>query len=316
MRRFSIFTLIILCLTSCSRFDNQFGGNIEIPDFDLPKTVDFEQNLSAYEIFQGNFSDLVPSEDFHLLELSSVLFSDYTHKQRLVKIPAGTQMSKLDDGSLFFPNGTILVKTFFYYFDERDLELGKRVIESRLLIKEDDHWNVATYIWNESQTDASLELNGADTQISWIDAYGSDVSTLYHIPNENECITCHQSNINISPIGPSLMNLNREVVRNGSDINQLAHLQSLGILDQFDVAEVDQIVNYKNLNIALKERARAYFAMNCAHCHNPDGWDESSSRDFGDEREVGQKGEIVQVGVFFPIFSPRCVACPKSPASE
>lgn len=280
MKRTIIYTIafIFLSITACTRFNN--NPDVQIPDFDFPQTVVFEQNLSAYNIFEGTAADLIPVDGFHLLELTSILFTDYAHKQRLVKVPTGTQMNKLSDGSIGFPNGTILTKTFFYYQDERDTSLGKRIIETRLLIKENDIWNIATYLWNEAQTEATLELNGVDTQVDWIDVEGNNLSTLYHVPDENECITCHQSSSSMTPIGPTLRNLNRMVERNGSNLNQLNHLQSVGVLDDFQLTQVSQIVDYNDSSVSLAERGRAYLAMNCAHCHQPDAWDKSAERDF------------------------------------
>jgi len=270
--------LILFMLISCRK--EEFNRDIEIPDFNFQKTVVFEDSLSSYEIFEGAPSNLSPSEGFELLELSSVLFTDYSHKQRLVKIPVGTQMTKSGDGTIDFPNGTILTKTFFYYNDERDTTIGKRVVETRLEIKENDVWNVATFVWNQNQTDAILELDGLDTPISWIDENGIGRSTIYHIPTENECMTCHQSNSKMTPLGPTLLNLNRNVERNGNTLNQITHLQNLDLLNNFSVNQIGKMVNYDDFNTSLEERGRAYLAMNCAHCHNPNSWERSAEREF------------------------------------
>ena len=104
--------VILIVVISCNK--EEFNRDIEIPDFNFPKTVVFEDSLSSYEIFEGTPSNLTPTEDFELLELSSVLFTDYSHKQRLLKIPSGTQMIKSSDETIDFPNGTILTKTFFF----------------------------------------------------------------------------------------------------------------------------------------------------------------------------------------------------------
>lgn len=201
-------------------------------------------------------------------------------------------MTKSDGETIHFPNGTILTKTFFYYNDERDTTLGKRVVETRLEIKENDVWNVATYIWNQNQTDAMLELNGLDTSISWIDKNGIGRSTMYHIPTENECMTCHQSNSEMTPLGPTLLNLNRKVERNGNMLNQITHLQNSGLLNQFSVHQIGQMVDYNDLNASLEDRGKAYLAMNCAHCHNPNGWEGASERefDFGYETPLNEAG--------------------------
>ncbi len=285
--------LLSLSLDSCEDVNTRWDDEISIPEFNYPQTVDFEDNLSSYEIYQGEMADLAPTEDFHLLELSSTLFTDYAYKQRLIKIPSGTQIQDLNDDSISFPDGTILVKTFYYLNDERDAKEGKRIIESRLLIKENNSWNVATYTWNDSQTEARLELDGDDTRVSWLDSNGNNLSTAYHIPSKNECGTCHQSKSKLTPIGPTLRNLNREVIRHGENINQITYLQSVGLInDRIDITDLPQIADYKNSELELSVRGRAYLDMNCAHCHNPNGWDKSNERnfDFRNETPLEQTG--------------------------
>lgn len=274
---------IVICsflfLISVSSFFNSCRkDNDEV--IPIPMTVEFEQTLSSYNIYQGTLKNLEPSSNFHLIELNSSLFSNYAKKQRLVKIPVGTKIIKNENGIPLFPEGTILVKTFFYYNDERDENLGKKVIETRLLIKSEGLWNVATYIWNDNQTSATLELNGFDTQVSWITSTGINRSITYHFPDQDECASCHQANSEVLPIGPSLRNMNIDVMRSNTTINQLEHFQSIGVLNTFDVSQINQISNYHDLNLSLEERARAYFDMNCAHCHNPSGWKKATSRSF------------------------------------
>ncbi|MCG8328008.1 MAG: hypothetical protein MI974_10005 [Chitinophagales bacterium] len=278
----SLFTIAVsipLLLESCSKDDEM------IP---IPETEQFEQNLSAYNIYQGEIKDLIPSSDFQLLELSASLFVNYAEKQRLVKLPDGEQMTMNGNGSPIFPNGTILVKTFYYFNDERDATLGKKIIETRLLIKNEGLWNVATYVWNESQTEASLDLDGFDTQVNWINLSGNNRSIMYHVPNQNECVSCHQLNSEVVPLGPTLRNMNFEVMRNGTAINQLAHLQSIGILNDFNISQINQIPDYNNESTNLAERGRAYLDMNCAHCHNPSAWSKPAGKgyDFRFETEL------------------------------
>jgi mono/diheme cytochrome c family protein len=221
-----------------------------------------------------------------LLEMSSILYSDYAQKQRLVKVPVGTQLERTSDGLIDFPNGTILVKTFFYYYDERDTSLGKRVIETRLLVREDSAWNVATYLWNEARDEATVEFNGHDTDVEWIDGKGTSRSTFYHVPTEDECFTCHQSNESMIPLRTKLRNLNHTVELDGQQVNQIEHLQSLGILGDFDLSLAPKIVGYEDASFSLADRGRAYLEMNCTHCHNPDGWDKANERDFDFRYEI------------------------------
>ena len=278
MKKIIALLIVILIIISCGKDD--FINVIEIPEFSFPTTIVFKDSLSAYDIFEGTPSNLIPTQGFELIELSSVLFTDYAYKQRLVKLPSGTKMSKTLDQNIDFPNGTILTKTFYYYIDERDTSLGKRIIETRLEIKENDVWNLATYVWNQQQNEAILQLDGADTPISWIDEKGDNRSINYHVPTENECMTCHQSNAQTAPLGPTLLNLNRNVSRNGNTINQIEHLQAIGLLNDVSISQIDVMVDYNDLNAPLSDKGRAYLNMNCAHCHNPNAWERSASRDF------------------------------------
>lgn len=272
-----ILGIILIAFGACN--DDGFDDEIEIPQFNFPTTIQFEDSLSSYNIYEGNPSELIPNEHFYLLELSSILFTDYSHKQRLLKVPEGSQLTRLNDGTIDFPNGTILTKTFYYYADERDQSLGKRIIETRLLIRENNLWNAATYIWNDSQTNAFLELNGLDTQVSWTNSNGNNITTLYHVPTENECATCHQSNSTMTPLGTKFRNLNRLVERNGVSVNQIEHLQILGLINSFQLTEISDIADYNNINASLNSRGRAYLDLNCAHCHNPNAWEEPAMQD-------------------------------------
>lgn len=286
--------LLLLSLTSFFLFScNQEENNeVRIPNFNYPESITFESSLSAYNIFDGVASDLSPSSEYHLLELSSVLFTDYAYKQRLVKLPSGEKMSKLSDGRIDFPDGTILVKTFYYYEDERDTSGDKNIIETRLLIKENDTWNIATYEWNNAQTDASLSLQGVDKQISWVDKNGSSQSTQYHLPSQNECITCHQSDDVMKPIGPTVRNLNRDVERDVITTNQLDYFMTAGLLESLDPSTEATIVDYKDETQTIQDRGRAYLDMNCSHCHNPAGWERCAQQDldFRYETSLAESG--------------------------
>ena len=230
--------------------------------------IDFAANLSTYNIYQGVMSDLIPSDDFHLLELSTALFTDYAEKQRLVKVPAGTMMVSDGDGLPVFPDGTILVKTFYYYHDVRNPSAGKRIIETRLEIKQDNRWDIVSYVWNDAQTEATLAPNGLATQVSWVNDQGLSRRIAYEVPSQAQCIECHRTAQNeVIPIGPKLRNLNHEVIRFGESVNQLQHLQSMNTLNSFDHTTIASLPNINDPTVSLAEKGRAYLDMNCSHCH-------------------------------------------------
>ena len=55
------------------------------------------------------------------------------------------------DESYEFPIGAVLIKNFYYYKDARSPELGKQLIETRLLINRESGWDALTYVWDELQ---------------------------------------------------------------------------------------------------------------------------------------------------------------------
>lgn len=275
MTTVSILNIFVLLNVGCD------GGDVPIPD-----TVSFKENLSEYEIYDGNMNDIIPNENFFLYELHSPLFSNYSKKQRLIQLPDGEQIRKVDNGMPLFPEGTIIVKTFYYDLDERDAELGKQIIETRLLIKKEGLWNVGTYVWNEEQTEATLTLDGFDRDVTWIDENGDIQEIQYEYPDQRDCVSCHQRNEEVTPLGPTLRNLNIDINREEESVNQLEYFQLNEHLDDFEITTVSKIPDYKNENNSVEEKARAYFDMNCSHCHRPGAWKKATERDFDFQYET------------------------------
>lgn len=257
-----LYLFFTVFISSCNKYEL----------IDIPNNIKFSQNLSDYKIFQGNLSHLNPSEGLELYELSTPLFTDYSEKQRLIKIPKGLKIKALGDGIPDFPDGTTFVKTFFYYNDKNDLSKGKKIIETRLLIKDKIKWNVATYVWNQNQTDATLQTEGSDQKISWIDNTGKTRNINYHIPANKECSTCHQSQNSIIPLGPKLRNLNFDVIRNDIKINQLKYFQDLNMFEAIDISTINTLPDWQDAKFKTEQRARAYLDINCSHCHSSKGF--------------------------------------------
>lgn len=270
-----------------------FGGPEDLDtEFPIPRSEAFAQTLSTYALFEGDMSNLVPAEDTYLYELSSELFTDYAKKQRLVKLPVGQSADVLSDRIADFPEGTIVAKTFYFPSDMRDESLGRRIIETRLMVMTGGVWNVATYIWNEDQTDAVVNLDDVTTDVTWISEAGQTRTTEYEIPGEVACVSCHQLSGDVELLGLTPRNLNRDVSRDGDTVNQLAHLQAVSVLSEIDPASIASIVDYADTSNTLATRARAYLDVNCSHCHNPDAWEEPAEEDLDlrFETPLGQTG--------------------------
>jgi len=127
-------------------------------------------NLSAYNFFDGALNTLTPNPTLLPYDLTTGLFSNYSTKQRLIYLPPGATAGYINDGqkTLDFPNGTIIIKTFYYYNDFTDESKGKRIIETRLLIRKNNEWEVANYIWNEAQNEAIHKVAGGQVNVDWL----------------------------------------------------------------------------------------------------------------------------------------------------
>ena len=241
----------------------------------LPVIAEFRTNLSELNLYLGDLKDLNPSTNAFEYDLVTPLFTDYAYKQRLIALPPGETMEFNGDGLPIFPDNTVIAKTFYYNNDDRDLSLGRKIIETRILIKTNGEWITGDYKWNSTQTEAILDLQGSDVPVTWIDSNGITNSITYSIPSNTDCFTCHSSFNNVTPIGPKLRTLN--FVLNGENQLQkfIDNQQLSGISNS---SQVTQLPDWSdNVAYTLEERARAYMDVNCAHCHISGGFCEAQS---------------------------------------
>ncbi len=232
----------------------------------------FEQ-LSEYRFFTGDLADLIPNETVLPYDLNSPLFSDYAHKARFVWMPAGTSAVYHEEEVLDFPEGAVLIKNFYYNHDDRQIEEGRSIIETRLLVKTNAKWEAHSYIWNDEQTDAYLEVIGDIKDVEWIDQAGEKMKVNYIIPNKNQCKGCHYNKGIQEPIGPKVRNLNKSFAYADGEMNQLDKWSEVGYLTGYEPdAQHPRVAIWSEPSSgSLHERAMAYLEINCGHCHNPNG---------------------------------------------
>lgn len=229
--------------------------------------------LSAYGFYQGPLASIAPVDGVVPYDLNSTLFSDYAFKQRFVYIPPGEQAVYDGQEAFDFPDGSVLIKNFYYHDDFRDTTTVKKLLETRLLIKRNGTWDAETYLWNTEQTEATRYIAGKTIPISWIDEQGVSKTAQYQVPNKNECKGCHDYNGAITPIGLKARHLNRDYPFATGTANQLEHWAALGIISGMPGAGSAPklpVWNDPN-NGTVAVRARAYLDVNCGFCHSPNG---------------------------------------------
>lgn len=227
-------------------------------------------NLAHYNLFADNANPLSsPNSNGVPYDLTTPLFSDYAHKARQVYVPPGKQIT-YDQDELVYPEGTIIVKTFYYYDDETNRQ-SVNLIETRLLINRGEYgWMRLPYIWQDGV--ATLALGGGTRMVSWVDAQGQNRSTQYTIPNINQCSSCHGPQQTDKPLGPEVRRLNDNYDYGDVIENQITHWSKRGILAGAPVDPRATAPRHPVWNDptdgSVQERALAYLESNCGHCHN------------------------------------------------
>ncbi len=252
--------------------------------------------LSEWGLMQIKQGELQLDLEVTPYSLNSPLFSDYTHKLRTVWMPAGKSAIANEDGSIHFPQGTIFSKTFFYpiqggrFIKTTDLgtwfrpALGpgggldlseSHLLETRLLVKRSGGWYALPYLWNETQTEAHLEVTGAILPVTLQNPrVTADLTFNYIVPDRNQCAGCHATEYAtraIKLIGPTTQNLDLEFTYRGVSTNQLDHWQASGLLKMTSPPAREAMFDWRNKGLSFTRRARSYLHINCAHCHSKTG---------------------------------------------
>lgn len=268
-RTLSALAAIILAVIACRHDPEDLPAPGGPAQPGQPVSMDLSQvpypTLSQYRFFTGPLAGHAPNTGVLPYDVITPLFSDYAHKFRFVWMPPGTKAVHLNDNvPLDFPNGTALIKTF--YFDNVQPSGERRILETRLMIKRDGQWIFADYVWNADQTEAHLDLNGRFVPITWRDDNGVDHPQSYRIPAWAECFTCHKLNGEAMPIGPKLRNLARTMDYPDGPREQIGKWVEAGYL-QAGFPAPSPVTRWNDPGASLNDRVRAYVDMNCAHCH-------------------------------------------------
>jgi uncharacterized repeat protein (TIGR03806 family) len=286
LRGFVLFALALL-LSSCGSDD----AGVRFFAKDQPKA------LSEWRLLKIEGGRLSLNAGVVPYDLNTPLFSDYAHKLRTIWMPKGKSARYDAKNSFDFPVGTIISKTFYYPLpgdgkwdgksvarivanndlQGESLDLSKvRLIETRLLVRREAGWEAMPYVWNESQTEATLKRAGDLIPLELVDGDGGRETADYQVPDQNQCASCHATDNKtraLHPIGPKARHLNRDFAYAAGSENQIAHLARVGYLTGApDPARAPRNADWQDAAHArLEDRARAYLDVNCGHCHSQTG---------------------------------------------
>lgn len=255
--------------------------------------------LSEWGQLQLRSGELALAEGVTPYTLNSALFSDYALKLRTVWIPDGAPPAGYEpEESLDLPVGTVITKTFYYESagasDGPGLRVARtdapsvgdltksldletvRLIETRVLARRESGWVALPYVWNDEETDATLQRSGDLVDLTLVDAdAATETSFTYVVPNSNQCAGCHATNHTtklIVPIGPKARHLNTMVDLGDGPMPQLELWEDRGLVRGVpESADLPKAADWDDDTVSLDRRARAYLDINCSHCHNENG---------------------------------------------
>lgn len=251
--------------------------------------------LSDWHVVEVHDGKLELNQGVVPYDLNTPLFTDYAHKLRTIWMPKGESATYQPVDTLDFPVGTVISKTFYYPraadgtftdvlrtddyshdFAGQGLDLSRvHLVETRILARRKDGWVAFPYVWNDAQTEATLQRTGAVEPLTLVAADGSREDFNYVVPDESQCASCHAQDWvsrQVHPIGPKARHINKDYAYADGVQNQLEHLAKVGYLSGLPaMAEVPRDAVWNDPKAPLDARARAYFDINCGHCHNLHG---------------------------------------------
>lgn len=270
------------------------------------------QRLSEWNLFDLSASRLRPLPAVEIVRPANSLFTDYAHKLRTLWIPDGAQATLIND-EIDYPVGTVLSKTFYYPNDEsgnvirvadegaREIDLAdSRLIETRILVRQEAGWDALPYVWNEDETEAFLRVAGASRPLTMITAAEPKqpaTQFAYFVPNENQCSGCHTTEHpdgGMHPLGAIASQLTASAHSASGEFQpQIDTLVARGWLNQ--APQIPALDSYEDTDLPLEKRALAYLNMQCGHCHNPKGAADTSGLVL-----TGKHNSLVSMGVCKP----------------
>ena len=196
-------------------------------------------------------------------EINAPFWSDGAHKERFFALPGKALVSSKNKGAWEFDDGAVTVKSFSLDLEEGN-PASRRRIETRVVLKQENHWIGYTYVWNSKQTDAELVgAEGLDRTYTIKDASapGGTRKQTWHYPSRNECMFCH------SRAAGFVLGVNTHQLNRGE---QLDALEKSGVLKE-PVKRTPGYANPFDTTAPLEARVKSYLQVNCAMCHVSDG---------------------------------------------
>ncbi len=248
------------------------GGIYRFAANDMKVTADFPKRLSQTGLFEDVVSE-GPAPGVIPYSVNSPLWSDGAIKKRWLAVPNDQTIGFAAQGAWDFPEGSVLVKSFAFATLQADVN---KLVETRLLAKQQGEWYGYSYRWNAEQSDAYLvEDAGSEETLDWVIEDGQAIDVRWRYPSRSECMVCH-SRAAKYVLGLSTEQMNRQheyyhedrTLTEAGQIDTLAHIGLFGETWKTDTSsELAKLVDPYDESQDIDPRARSYLHVNCASCH-------------------------------------------------
>lgn len=221
-------------------------------------------------------------------------WSDGSGKWRHIALPGLEQITYRDDVGWDFPRASILIKNFDLPLVDGDPDSAK-LIETRLLIKDDTEWRGYSYRWNEEETDAEL-LDTASFRSFTIQTDDGPLNYTWVYPSRFDCTRCHTAQAN-GALGPQTLQMNAPFTypQTGVTDNQLRTYDHIGLFagDGLPAApgELPALPSLDDTAAGAEALAKAWLHVNCSFCHQP-GEETPVSIDLRFDTPVGEMNVV------------------------
>ncbi len=227
-------------------------------------------------------------------------WTDGATAERLVALPGDNHIQRKGAGNWKIPDGTVLVQTLSLPSHPGDTAHTRR-IETRLLTKQKGAWAAYSYVWNDTQDDATLAPSGGiDVHLpaGVAPSRGENAAPqTWRVPSRTECMSCHSRQANFV-LGFTELQTDRSQKYNEGEMNQLHALAEQKVIDQIAPPlspDRQRLVNPYDTTQDLEARVRSYLHANCSACHIETGGGNSRIR-----LNIEQKREDMQLVDVFP----------------
>ena len=151
---------------------------------------------------------------------------------------------------------------------------SRRYIETRIVVKQENHWVGYSYTWNKEQTEATLvAAGGLDKAYRLRQPDGRTREQTWHYPSRNECMFCHSRAAGFV-LGLTTGQMNRTHNFGAVTDNQVRTYAHIGLFHEAPRRKPAALPAYPDPfddRASLADRAKAYLQVNCAMCHVTDG---------------------------------------------